>query len=146
MEHAFAQPLKPTNADRPRWTWRDTLLVALCLPAVLLALWIGAAHHNWERGVSAVRYAAAFGPRARPPLFFVGGAAGFLLVLCVSLSGGTPAAAEFLSSRVVWVLILLPEITWAGPLAVAWAVLPFRPLLERLIVAPASVRGAFAGR
>jgi hypothetical protein len=138
--HAFDEP--GLEASRPPgWTPRERLLVVLCLPPLLLALWTGSIHHNWHRGLSAVRFATGFGPAAPKPLFLAGSAAGLILVTLVTATGGSATIVEVMSERWIWVFILLPDLAWAGPLAVAWVLMPLRrPILS---LTPQGRPGAF---
>ena len=108
---------------------------------VLLAAWTGTIHHNWHRGVAAVRYSAGFGPPAEKPLFFAGSVSGIVLVVIVTLTGGPAMVSEALGQRWIWVFILLPDLAGLAPLGLACLLLPLRRPMIRLMPAPRA--GAF---
>jgi hypothetical protein len=137
--HAFDEPRAPLR--RQPWSAGDFLLVILCLPPVLLALWAGSIHHNGQRGVAAVRYSTGFGDPAERPLFMVGSIAGLVLVGLITLTGGPAVAAEALGQRWIWVIILLPDLAWLAPLGLACVLLPLRRPMIRLM--PSASRSAF---
>lgn len=105
---------------------RDVTLLALGLPPVLLAIWLCAIQYNLQRGASSIRWAIGLEPAFPRPLFLGGSAAGLVLVLGVTIIGGPANAAGVLSQPAIWVLILLPEAAWAGPMAVACVLLPMQ--------------------
>ena len=115
--------------------------MVLCLPPVLLALWTGSIHHNWQRGVAAVRYSMGFGPPAEKPLLFAGSVSGLVLVVIVTLTGGSTVVTEALGQRWIWVFILLPDLAWLAPLGLACLLLPLRRHMIRFMPAPRG--GAF---
>jgi len=117
--------------------------VVLCAPPLLLAIWVACLFHNLDRGLMAVRYATALGPPADGPLFLAGSASGLLLAMMLGATGGTEVLSELLSQRWTWALVLMPEIAWAGPLAVAWLLLPLRRPMERLTRPQTTRAGAF---
>lgn len=133
MQHAFDQLSIDTSAGNrapatgcPALTRRDAVLLITALPPVLLVVWLCAIQHNFQRGASAVRHAAGLGPPEGLPLFVAGSAAGFVLVFGVTIIGGTATAAGVLAQPMIWVLILLPEIAWAAPIALTILLLPLR--------------------
>lgn len=141
FDHASAQGC---NAQTPQWTRGGLLLLVLCFPPVLLAVWLGSVQHNWQCGTAAVRYSLAAGPRAGRPLFVLGSASGVVLVLLVVLTGGAGTAVEAFSEPEIWIILLLPEMAWAGPLMVAWMLRPLRVPLCGFARASEPSRGAFA--
>ena len=151
MRHAFDQPgldsaavTRAQGDECPTLTRRDAVLLITALPPVLLVVWLCSIQHNFQRGASAVRHAAGLGPAEGLPLFVAGSAAGFVLVLGVTIIGGTATAAGVLSQPLVWVLILLPEIAWGAPMVLTAVLLPIRGLSPRLPVRQLPVRhGAF---
>ena len=111
---------------------------------MLLVVWLCAMQHNWQRGIAAVKHSVRLGPAEGQPLYLAGSAAGFVLVLGVTIIGGPATAAGVLSEPMTWVLILLPEACWAAPLALACALVPLRELCWRLPCRTIpSRRGAF---
>ena len=134
------------------WTCGERVLLVLCAPPVLLAVWVGTIHHNWHSGLCAIRYSVGGGPTEQRPLVLAGSVAGLILVLGVALTGGAATVSEAMGQRWVWVLVLLPEVAWSGPLAVAWGLLPLRRPLRALASAspvpeesmnPTRLHGAF---
>jgi hypothetical protein len=119
------------------------LLIALCLPAVLLAVWLCCIQHNWHRGVAAIRHALGADREPGCPVLLAGSAAGLSIVLGIALPGGTAILVEVLSHRAVWMIILLPEVVWAGPLLLAWVLLPLRGARWTGIAKARRYRGAF---
>ena len=141
MQHAFDQPaarIVPATS----LSGGERLLIVLCIPPILLAAWAGSIHHNWERGLSAVRWAAG-GDKAPPPLLMAGSASGLILVLGVTLTGGLQTTAATLCSPWIWILVLLPEIAWLVPLSLALVVLPLRRPLQRAARSAQVRSGAF---
>lgn len=132
MQHAFALRADPpssvedANAPSAPWRGRDVLLIALCLPAVLLAMWLCCIQHNWHRGAAAIRHALGADREPGCPVLLAGSAAGLAIVLGIALPGGTAILVEVLSQRCVWMIILLPEAAWAVPRLLAWVLLPLR--------------------
>ena len=135
------------------WTCGERVLLVLCAPPVLLAVWAGAVHHNWHSGLGAIRYSVGGGPTEQRPLVLAGSVAGLILVLGVAVTGGAATVGDVMSQQWVWVLILVPETAWAGPLAVAWVLMPLRRPLCALAAASSapdevaseiSSRGAFS--
>ena len=103
MRHAFDQPgldsaavTRAQGDECPTLTRRDAVLLITALPPVLLVVWLCSIQHNFQRGASAVRHAAGLGPAEGLPLFVAGSAAGFVLVLGVTIIGGTATAAGVL--------------------------------------------------
>ncbi len=132
MLHAFADPV-PQRAPASAWSRGDLLLIGLCLPPLLLATWIGTVCHNLDRGAAAVRYSLAMGERPASPVFFVGSLAGGGVLVIVVLAGGGALLGELLSEPWTWVILLLPELAWAGPLSVAWLLMPLRGPMSRIV-------------
>lgn len=131
VQHAFAKPNScfalSGNPDNQRLVPHqqlfrnrgDVALIVLCLPPVLLATWLCSIQHNWQRGSAAVKSAAGLGPPARPPLFLAGTAAGLVIVVIVTATGGIDVMRAAFAQPVLWIVICLPELAWVGPLAIA---------------------------
>lgn len=148
MRHAFDHPFdhaqaQPGDVQPPQWTCGGLLLLVLCFPPVLLAVWLGSMQHNWQCGTAAVRYSLAAGPLAGRPLFVLGSASGVVLVLLVALTGGAATAVEVFSQPTIWIILLLPEMAWAGPLMFAWMLRPLRTQLCGFARVSEAPRGAF---